>query len=177
VLTLRRTGINPLVDIVSTPVQPGWIWLSLVAESGSAGVCPASTGLSAMSDEDGVLAANEAFYAAFRARDIAAMDGLWSRARSVAVFHPGWPGIEGREEVMDSWYRILVIGSPPSIRPLEPTVILNGSTAVVFCTEDLGDAAAIASNTFVREGGAWRLTHHQSAGLPARAPSGRTHRS
>ena len=134
-------------------------------------------GLRVMSDEDGVLAANEAFYAAFRARDIAAMDALWSRTKPVAVFHPGWPGIEGREEVMDSWYRILMVGSPPDIRPLEPTVILNGSTAVVFCTEDLGDDAAIATNTFVREGTGWRLTHHQAAGLPARAASGRKSRS
>jgi len=126
-----------------------------------------------MTDEDRVLAANEAFYAAFRARDIASMDALWSRKKAVAVYHPGWPGIEGRDDVMESWYRILVTGSTPEIRPLDPTVILNGTTAVVFCTEDLGDSSAIASNTFVREDGAWRLTHHQSAGLPARAPSKR----
>ena len=126
-----------------------------------------------MCDESGVLAANEAFYAAFRSRDIAAMDALWSRTRSVAVYHPGWPGIEGRDQVMHSWYRILVVGSPPDIRPLEPKVILNGSTAVLFCTEDLGGNAAIATNTFVREGGTWRLTHHQAAGLPAKASSHR----
>lgn len=126
-----------------------------------------------MTDEDRLLAANEAFYAAFRARDIAAMDALWSRSRPVAVYHPGWPGIEGREEVMESWYRILVAGSAPEIRPLDSTVILNGTVGVVFCTEDLGDASAIASNTFVREDDAWRLVHHQSAGLPARASSGR----
>jgi ketosteroid isomerase-like protein len=126
-----------------------------------------------MTDEDRVLAANEAFYAAFRARDIAAMDALWARERQVAVYHPGWPGIEGREGVMESWYRILVAGSTPDIRPLDPTVILNGTTAIVFCTEDLGDSSAIASNTFVREDGAWRLAHHQAAGLPARASSNR----
>lgn len=126
-----------------------------------------------MTDEERVLAANEAFYAAFRARDIAAMDAMWARSHAVAVYHPGWPGIEGREHVMESWYRILAEGAPPDVRPVEPTVILNGTAAVVFCTEDLGESRAIASNTFVREDGAWRLIHHQAAGLPARASSDR----
>lgn len=117
-------------------------------------------------DEGAILAANDAFYTAFRTRDFDTMDELWARQHDVAVFHPGWPGIDGRDEVLESWYRIMFVGDPPEVFPSEPTVILNGSTAVVFCTEDMGDARVIASNTFVREEGAWRICHHQATGLP-----------
>jgi len=57
-----------------------------------------------------ILEANDAFYAAFRQRDYLAMEALWSRQASVACYHPGWPGITGRDEVLDSWYSILVLG-------------------------------------------------------------------
>ena len=117
-------------------------------------------------DEAAILAANDAFYAAFRGGDLEAMDALWARSHDVAVFHPGWPGLSGRDEVMESWYRIMFVGEPPAVYPIEPTVIMNGTCAVVFCTEDLGHARTIASNTFVREDGAWRISHHQATGLP-----------
>ena len=113
-----------------------------------------------------VLAANEAFYAAFRAGDYETMNSLWSPRVDVAVFHPGWPGIVGREDVMDSWHRIMHLGAPPDVFPRRQKVILNGSTAIVFCIEDMLAARTVASNVFVREDGAWRMTHHQAAALP-----------
>lgn len=113
-----------------------------------------------------VLSANDAFYAAFRACDYGAMNTLWAQSHDVAVYHPGWPGIVGRAAVMESWHRIMMVGSPPPIRPHDTNVILNGSTAIVFCYEDLGTARTVATNTFVREDGNWRMSHHQAAGLP-----------
>ena len=42
-----------------------------------------------MPDEtSAVLAANQAFYAAFARRDTAAMDDLWARETRVACLHP-----------------------------------------------------------------------------------------
>ena len=41
-------------------------------------------------ERDAVLFTNEAFYRAFADRDLAAMDGLWSRHGSVTCIHPGW---------------------------------------------------------------------------------------
>ena len=48
-----------------------------------------------MSDEEAVLAANEAFYRAFAARDFAAMDALWAAEAPVACIHPGWDALVG----------------------------------------------------------------------------------
>ena len=110
--------------------------------------------------------ANEAFYAAFRAADFDAMDALWSRSRSVAVYHPNWQGITGRDAVMASWYRIMVEGAPPEIFPHDQIVILSGNGAFVICTEHMGGVQTIATNTFVFEEGQWRLTHHQATPLP-----------
>lgn len=123
-----------------------------------------------MSEKQRVLAANEAFYAAFRAADFEAMERLWSRHRKVSVYHPNWPGIDSRDAVMESWYRILVAGDPPDVRASEATVILTGKTALVICQEDLGGTHLIATNVFVLEEGEWRMTNHQASRLPLQAP-------
>ena len=48
----------------------------------------------AMSEEDAVLAANQEFYRAFAARDLAAMDALW--ATEAGRLHPSGLGRAGR---------------------------------------------------------------------------------
>lgn len=113
-----------------------------------------------------IVAANAAFYRAFRNRDYAAMEALWSPEPTVSCYHPGWPGIVGRDEVMASWYNILVLGEAPAVVERDVSVIRNGPTAMVMCTEDLGEARLIATNTFVLENGRWMMTHHQAAHLP-----------
>lgn len=118
-------------------------------------------------EEAVILEANDAFYSAFRRRDYLAMEDLWSRRDGVCCYHPGWPGIMGREDVLDSWYSILVMGDTPDIDVSDTTVIRHGSTAMVFCTEHLGEVALIATNTFVVEDGRWRMVHHQAAHLPS----------
>ena len=125
-----------------------------------------------MSTKEAVLTANDAFYAAFRSGDFQLMEDLWSKTRKVAVFHPNWPGIEGREDVMASWYQVMMVAEPPAIYPCDEKVILNGNTAMVICREDLGSREMIATNTFVRESAGWRITHHQASRLPA--PSAKT---
>ena len=122
-----------------------------------------------MSEKQRVLAANEAFYNAFRNADFEAMEALWSRNRKVSVYHPNWPGIGDRDAVMESWYRILVSGDPPQIKAYAPTVIMTGRTALVICQEDLASTQLIATNVFVLEDGEWRMTNHQASRLPARS--------
>ncbi len=119
-----------------------------------------------MSDKQRALAANEAFYAAFRAADIDAMEALWSKRRKVSVYHPNWPGIDTRDAVMESWYRILVVGEPPQVSAKDPTMIMSKKTAMVICREDLGGTHLIATNVFVLENGQWRMTNHQASRLP-----------
>ena len=60
-----------------------------------------------MGTEQDVLLTNLAFYAAFAERDLEAMGELWASDADVACMHPGWPVLEGRDAVMESWSRIL----------------------------------------------------------------------
>ena len=63
-------------------------------------------------------------------------------------------------------YRILRSGTPPPIEAHDPHVLVHGRTAMVTCTEDLGEGRLIATNTFVLQDGHWRLTGHQARPLP-----------
>jgi len=113
-------------------------------------------------DDATVLFLNEAFYTAFRGRDLLAMHDLWARAAPVSCIHPGWQAIEGREEVMESWRAILGGEGSPDIRCLGAKARLLGETALVVCYEALGGRLLVASNVFVREDETWRLIHHQA---------------
>lgn len=121
------------------------------------------------SEKRRVLVANAAFYAAFRAGDLRAMESIWSRRRAVCVFHPNARGIEGREAVMRSWEAILVDGGPCEIVPVKPLVIMSRNSAMVICEERVGDTRMIATNLFAREPGGWFMVHHQATRLPATA--------
>ncbi len=114
-----------------------------------------------MPDEDAVLAANAAFYRAFTTRDVSAMEALWARETPVACIHPGWQVLNGREAVMASWRGILA-GAPPAIRCSEEIARVTGSAAFVICTETLEGGELVATNLFVREDGAWKMTHHHA---------------
>lgn len=120
----------------------------------------------ARSEKEQVLAANAAFYAAFSTGNLAAMDALWSTSRDVAVFHPNWQGIKGRDAVMRSWATILNGSEITDIRPVGARVILSGKMAMVICEEDLVAVRMIATNIFIDEGGTWRMVHHQATRLP-----------
>jgi len=111
---------------------------------------------------DDLLRANVAFYVAFGAGDLEALDALWAEGREVAVLHPGWPAIFGREAVMESWRRILQGPHSPEVACGDARAFLQGETGFVICIEHLGDGLLVATNIFVREGGQWRLVHHQA---------------
>jgi ketosteroid isomerase-like protein len=116
-------------------------------------------------DEIDILDANAAFYAAFAARDLSALEDLWARAEPVACVHPGWNALRGREEVMASW-RAILSGDAPAIRCTAATAHVAGGAAFVVCQERIpGGPALIATNFFVREGGSWRICHHHAGPL------------
>jgi ketosteroid isomerase-like protein len=124
------------------------------------------TRASTASDEAAVLAANSAFYAAFRARDLAAMERLWARAAPVAVIHPGWPALHGRQAVLESWEGILGSPSSPDIACARARAYVLGEVAFVICNEKLPTGDLIATNVFTREDGRWLLVHHQAGPTP-----------
>jgi ketosteroid isomerase-like protein len=116
-----------------------------------------------MSETAAVLFANDAFYIAFRGRDLEAMDDLWAREAPVACIHPGWHALSGREDVMDSWQGILTNPNSPQINCHKARAYLAGDSGFVICYETMGDTVLVATNIFVREAGTWKLAHHQLA--------------
>jgi ketosteroid isomerase-like protein len=115
-----------------------------------------------------VLAANDAFYAAFAAGDAQAMDALWARASKVACIHPGWDALIGRAKVMASWRAILGGAGGAEIEHSGDTVHVLGDAAFVICQETIEGARLVATNTFVREGPAWKMAHHHAAPVARR---------
>jgi ketosteroid isomerase-like protein len=117
----------------------------------------------AEADESGaVLTANRAFYRAFRNRDTEAMERLWAEAAGLVCIHPGWEALTKRSEILESWRGILESPDSPPISCEEASVRFAGDAAIVLCTEMIGGRALVATNVFVREGGAWRLVLHQA---------------
>jgi hypothetical protein len=121
-------------------------------------------------DHEAVLFANEAFYQAFAARDVAAMDGIWARHCQVACIHPGWGPLFGRDAVMTSWRGILGSQASPAIVCRDARPFIYGDVAFVTCFEEIDDNFLIATNVYVRHGAVWKLVHHQ-AGPTAERPT------
>lgn len=124
-------------------------------------------------DERAVTEANEAFYAAFRARDYAAMERAWVTGPEAFCVHPGWDVIRGRAQVLDSWRRILSSPRAPDIACSRVRVALFGDLAIVTCREGFEGqpGALVATNVFVRQSDGWRMLHHHAGPV---APSERS---
>ena len=114
------------------------------------------------SDSAQLLFTNDAFYQAFRDRDMTAMQALWAEEQPIACLHPGWQPLIGRQDVLESWAAILANPESPEVHCRGAKVLLWGETGLVLCYESIGGQFLAASNLFAREGGAWRLVHHQA---------------
>lgn len=121
------------------------------------------------SDNDAVLSTNLEFYRAFNARDAAGMETLWAREAPVSCTHPGWTQLTGREAVVQSWRAILANPESPHVMCHDDRALLYGDLAIVLCEEELDTGHLAATNIFVREGGAWRMVHHQASPIVARS--------
>ena len=121
-------------------------------------------------DEREVLAANDAFYEAFARGDAPALEGLWA-GRGVACIHPGWPPLDGRDAVLESWRQIFRAGGP-NIRCGGGRAYVHGNTAFVICIEHLDGGDLVATNYFVREADTWKIAHHQAGAVATLPPEG-----
>lgn len=122
-----------------------------------------------MPDQHALLFANAAFYAAFTARDLQAMDAIWSARQPVTCIHPGWSLLVGRDAVMASWQSILSNPNAPRISAHNATAQAFTSIGYVICHEVLPEGFLIATNIFVRDGDEWALVHHQAGPCPVPA--------
>lgn len=112
-----------------------------------------------------VLEVNQAFYRAFTARDLPALEALWAQRAPVACIHPGWDALDGRPEVLASFKAILESSGSPRVTSTSAQARLLGDVAYVTCHELVGTGRLVATNIFVREDGEWRMVHHQSSPL------------
>jgi ketosteroid isomerase-like protein len=132
--------------------------------------------MSATSDREAVLAANEAFYRAFESLELARMEQVWLRDQRIACVHPGWRRLTGWGPVMTSWERIFQSAFEMQFELRDAVVTVRGDLAVVLVEEVLTqrgyDGASrsqvIATNVFERPDGAWLMTLHH--GSPILAP-------
>lgn len=139
---------------------------------------PAQTRL--QTDEQEVLAVNQAFYEALQNLDLEKMGDVWWHENWVKCVHPGRDLIEGWEEVWESWTNIFRSTEYLRVAISRPLVRVVGDAAWVSCIEnvtstlgsDFATAMIEATNIFVRREGQWRMVHHHAAPLPGRLPSG-----
>ena len=128
-------------------------------------------------DRAAVRAANLAFYRAFEALDLAAMERMWARDASATCLHPGWPLCAGWDEVRASWAAIFANTGTMRFEIADERIDVRGQMAWVVCVERIrstgpaGDAmvgAVIATNVFRSDGGAWKIVHHHGSAHVAR---------
>ena len=129
---------------------------------------------SPMTEDASILFANEAFYTAFATRDMAAMEDIWTRETPPTCVHPGWQPLVGRRQVIESWRNIMENGEAPDISCSGARVFRVGEAAYVTCTEHLARSTLIATNIFLREGGQWKIIHHQAGAMLAPRPTAPT---
>ncbi len=113
-------------------------------------------------DHAELLLANETFYEAFAAGDVASMDGLWAREAPVACIHPGHNALIGREAVMESWTQILSGGGAEGFHCEQPQASLTDGAGFVTCLEVMGGHKLIATNVFFKEHDRWHMVHHHA---------------
>jgi ketosteroid isomerase-like protein len=150
-------------------------WLVCLATA-LAGLCLGSANAQSSDETAAVLAANQAFYAALSALDLAAMENIWAHDPDVLYIGPfhrkmviGWPAV--RTEFVANKANVAEI----SVKPLNMHVRVNGDTAWVFGAEEgaalpkVGISASgsnFVTNIFKKEDGRWLMVAHHAQRIP-----------
>jgi ketosteroid isomerase-like protein len=128
------------------------------------------------SEMDAVKAANQAFYTALSARDVGAMQKVWSGDADIQNIGPrskaadvGWNAMKkGFEAVFDNFPELKVSMEQPRIK-------INGSTAWVSGIEkaqrknksgEASSGANLGPSIFVKQGGRWLMVYHHASAMP-----------
>jgi ketosteroid isomerase-like protein len=128
-----------------------------------------------LTDEEGVRAANSAFYAALETRDLDAMAEVWEHSDRIVVTHPGWPMLRGWARVAGSWDAIFRNTGYIQFVLTDELVTVVGDTGWVTLDEniiqsagetDLSGSKATSVNVYVRDpddGERWRMVVHHAS--------------
>lgn len=111
-----------------------------------------------------------AFYQAFTARDLSAMEAVWADEEPSCI-HPGGALLRTRDEVLDSWAAIFADAVAPRIRVHVISRVSEGGLAVHLVREQISQGEhsshVLATNVFRRVGEGWRMIAHHGS-VPAR---------
>jgi len=124
-------------------------------------------------EEQAVLAANEAFYRAFEKRNMDAMSALWSHGTDSLCIHPGRRAIQGWDGIRSSWEKIF---RNTNYLEVETEIIrteVSGNLGYVVLVETVlqvsGNrpikAQSMATNVFECMAQKWYLVHHHGSPL------------
>lgn len=130
-----------------------------------------------MSEREGIVAANQAFYRAFETLELDTMEEVWLRDPKIVCIHPGWRRLTGWGPVMQSWERIFQSIFEMKFEARELEIFESQDLAIVLCEEELTQrgydgtarSTVLASNVFERVGQRWMMVMHH--GSPVMQPS------
>jgi ketosteroid isomerase-like protein len=131
------------------------------------------------SEMDKVKAANDAYYAALSARELHAMEQVWSRTAEVVniappvrpVAHVGWDAV--KKNYGEFWGTLDQL----AVSMEKPTIVIKGQVAWVYGIENAqrrtrgGETSGgpnFGTSIFVNEGSRWLMVFHQAAPIPQR---------
>ena len=124
-----------------------------------------------METTDSLIKANTRFYRAFELFDIEEMNELWDKDLAVTCIHPGWPLIQGRSEILQSWINIFNNTMVMQFTISESSIKIEGDWGWIVCTESLrsvvngkvNEGRVEATNIFRRVKNEWYLVHHHGS--------------
>ena len=122
--------------------------------------------------------ANERFYRAFEALDVAQMDEVWMPAEYVKCVHPGWPLITGWDAIRESWRTIFENTAEMRFTLGDVEARVAGALGWVTCTENILQSvrgrisvtSVLATNLFERTPDGWRMIHHHASHVLSATP-------
>ncbi|MFQ5994980.1 MAG: YybH family protein [Acidiferrobacterales bacterium] len=113
--------------------------------------------------------AEEAFYAAFEAADLAAMMAIWAQHESITCIHPLGPMLVGRGAIEQSWQAIFGQSVSMKFKVERRCEAQDGSLAVhvvyehIQVTGEQQSHTVIATNAYRLTAGGWcMILHHAS---------------
>ena len=129
-------------------------------------------------DAEGVRAALSAYYAALNARDIRAMEAVWSRDAEPMMIHPvgphahaaavGWEAV--RRSFEEAWRRFEVfsVTEPVQVRVGQGGAVVVATTPVRSKMRggEALDYTALATFAFERRDARWLLVHNHVSRVP-----------
>jgi ketosteroid isomerase-like protein len=118
--------------------------------------------------------ANERFYRALEALDLAAMERMWLHGPDVRCIHPGSEALVGWDSVRAAWEQIFANTRWMRVTPTDVRLQVIGEVGLVACAEnitatldeDVGVAVAQATNVFRKTPQGWRMILHHASPAP-----------